>query len=133
MSILTCDGCAVQVDSDFDTDSIVECLLGDKVQVLCAECAEKECVYHAGNGELHADDCTVDDYNASLADIREREVKTIDCTPTWVGLMPLYLEVLAEQGAFCELRVEFMRMAQAADRYNELQAANAAAIAKVME
>lgn len=60
------------------------------------------------------------------------ETMTVDCTPTWKGLMPMYLEVLAEQGAFCPLRSEFMRVAEAADKWNELQRANRAAVELVM-
>ena len=48
----------------------------------------------------------------------------IDCTPTWLGLLPGMLEVYKQHGSphesTCEIYAEFVRMATAADRFNRL-------------
>ena len=52
------------------------------------------------------------------------ESNTIDCTPTWLGLLPAMLEVYKQHGSphesTCEIYAEFVRMATAADKFNEL-------------
>ena len=46
-------------------------------------------------------------------------MRTIDCTPTWEGLTPLMLEIIKQNKKGVEdMRKEFMRMAQAADKWN---------------
>ena len=49
-------------------------------------------------------------------------VKVIDCTPTWAALQPVYIAVLenGNEAGRVVARAELARMAQAADRYNEL-------------
>lgn len=54
----------------------------------------------------------------------QTKMETIDCTPTWEGLLPLMLAVLdnrkAKEEAKENVRKEIQRMAQIADKYNEL-------------
>lgn len=60
-------------------------------------------------------------------------LEVIDCTPTWEGLLPMLLEVYGQQygkrrsqytvrpetvKALDNLKIEFRRMAQAADKWN---------------
>ena len=49
-------------------------------------------------------------------------VRVIDCTPTWAALLPVYIAVLEDgsEAGRVAARVELARMAEAADRYNEL-------------
>lgn len=49
-------------------------------------------------------------------------VRVIDCTPTWAALLPVYIEVLEDgsEAGRVAARAELARMAEAADRYNEL-------------
>lgn len=58
---------------------------------------------------------------------QETIICTIDCTPTWEGLLPLLLTVyeqqtkkrgMAAQNAVTDIKTELRRMAQAADRWN---------------
>ena len=62
-------------------------------------------------------------------------MKTIKMTPTWKQVMPLMLVCWGNDDlsmdSRTELRIEFDRLAEAADKWNALQAANAEAIAKV--
>lgn len=59
-------------------------------------------------------------------------MKTIKMTPTWKQIIPLMLlcwendELGVESRT--ELRIEFDRLAEAADKWNEMQKANAAAV-----
>jgi nitrate reductase assembly molybdenum cofactor insertion protein NarJ len=59
-----------------------------------------------------------------------KELKTIDCTPTWGALLPVMLDVFAtlqakkkqtseQYTALMQLRKEFKQMALAADKWNE--------------
>lgn len=55
-----------------------------------------------------------------------KEVETIDCTPTWEGILPLYLDSIKsgkEPGYSAALK-ELTRMAQTADKYNNLVKTN---------
>lgn len=49
-------------------------------------------------------------------------VKVIDCTPTWASLLPVYIAALEDgsEAGRVAARAELARMAEAADRYNEL-------------
>ena len=66
--------------------------------------------------------------------IDERDqMQTVDCTPTWKGILPLYLAIIANSGTVTpEVRAELGRMAEAADKWGDLQRANRDAIEKVM-
>lgn len=53
----------------------------------------------------------------------EVQVETIDCTPSWVSILPVYLHVLQESAnvqAVDSAQKEMMRMAKAADSFNDL-------------
>lgn len=47
----------------------------------------------------------------------EQELRTIDITPTWAGLMPLLWETAAKGDA--NSRAELMRLARIVDQLNE--------------
>ena len=49
-------------------------------------------------------------------------VKVIDCTPKWADVLPIYIAVLEDGGEAGRVaaRAELARMAEAADKYNEL-------------
>jgi len=47
----------------------------------------------------------------------DQELRTIDCTPTWAGLMPLLWETAAK--GVPEARAELMRLARIVDDLNE--------------
>jgi len=55
-----------------------------------------------------------------------KRMKTIDCTPTWEGLLPMLLELYEakavkpakRQETRKEMAIELRRMAQAADKWN---------------
>lgn len=54
-----------------------------------------------------------------------QEVETEDCTPTWESLLPIYLQVIrnsATDNRIIDMAAvsELIRMAQAADSWNEL-------------
>lgn len=48
-------------------------------------------------------------------------MKALDCTPTWEGVLPIYLECIRKgEGAGYEAALSELRaMAQHADKYNE--------------
>lgn len=52
-------------------------------------------------------------------------VETIDCTPTWAGILPVYLQILTDPKSKIDglsaARREMQRMAKAADSFNELR------------
>lgn len=52
----------------------------------------------------------------------EKIVGTIDCTPTWEGVLPLILEGLKSENTttYYNTMRELRNMAKAADKYNEL-------------
>ena len=61
----------------------------------------------------------------------KKVVGTIDNTPTWSVLTPMMLLVYSTTDNMAtkkEMAIEFDRMAEAADRYNQQQAQNKAAI-----
>jgi hypothetical protein len=51
-----------------------------------------------------------------------KEVKTMDCTPTWEGILPLYLDSIksGKEPGYSAAMEELTRMAQHADKYNEI-------------
>jgi hypothetical protein len=55
--------------------------------------------------------------------MEKRLVETMDCTPTWSGILPLYLSILednsSKQNAKDSARAEIKRMATIADAYND--------------
>ena len=66
-------------------------------------------------------------------DDRDELRNMIDCTPTWQGILPMYLAIIANSGVVTpEVRSELGRMAEAADKWAQLQRENRAAIEKVM-
>jgi hypothetical protein len=52
-------------------------------------------------------------------------VETIDCTPTWAGILPIYFQILTDpkskQDGVDAGKRELQRMAKAADSFNELR------------
>ncbi len=88
------------MDTDIDTDSLIE---DDEHGVLCVDCAEKF-------GGPHP---------MSDVYVEPEVVQTIDLTPTWAGLLPIMLECIAEKGPHSDMRPEFVKMAKAADKWNE--------------
>lgn len=54
--------------------------------------------------------------------IRKRKIGTIDCTPTWLGLLPFMISIMREAGhpETANIWEELKRMAQAADNFNRL-------------
>jgi len=54
--------------------------------------------------------------------MEKKKVMTIDCTPTWEGVLPLLLEGLKSDSneVYSNNMEELRRMAQLADAYNEL-------------
>ena len=59
-------------------------------------------------------------------------IKTIDMTPTWKQVLPMMIMCIENPDLMPEsridLRLEFDRMAEAADKFNALQQANQAAV-----
>jgi hypothetical protein len=59
-------------------------------------------------------------------------MKTINLTPSWESILPLMLVCIENkelrQSSRVELHEEFRRMAEAADKYNEMQRCNSAAV-----
>lgn len=65
--------------------------------------------------------------------IKNGTIKTIDCTPTWLSILPAMLELYPQlykkvrqkncteevDKAYEHLRLEFKKMAEAADKWNE--------------
>lgn len=51
----------------------------------------------------------------------KKYIKTIDCTPTWEGILPLLLEGLKSESneVYRNNMKELRRMAQLADAYNK--------------
>ena len=47
-----------------------------------------------------------------------QEVEVFDCTPTWLGLLPMLLEIVRQGKADTPLLDEFKKMAKAADKWN---------------
>lgn len=47
-----------------------------------------------------------------------KTMTTVDCTPTWEGLLPLMLDLVKQDSKM--IVEEFKKMAKAADKYNEL-------------
>jgi len=53
------------------------------------------------------------------------QMQTVDCTPTWQGILPMYLAIVANSGVVTpDVRSELGRMAEAADKWVEFQNAN---------
>ena len=75
------------------------------------------------------------DERITATEIKEgRTIHTVDITPTWtslVGVMLLVHSTTEHAATKADMETEFRRMAEAADKYNEMQASNAEAIAKV--
>lgn len=58
--------------------------------------------------------------------MKKEILKTIDCTPTWEGILPIILNVLEDgsEKVKDDMKKELKRMAQIADKYVELQKQN---------
>jgi hypothetical protein len=56
---------------------------------------------------------------------KKDHVETVDCTPTWAGILPIHLHLLMDgrtkPDAIKISKDELARMAKAADSYNELK------------